>query len=59
MLDREAVIRALADTVALLRAESERLRRITRRTVEESGHIRSQAEDARRRRAQHHPPKSN
>jgi hypothetical protein len=28
MLDREAVIRALADTLALLRAESERLQLI-------------------------------
>jgi len=58
MLDREAVIRALADTLALLRAESERLRLTTRRTIEESKHIRSQAEDAMRRRAQHRPPKS-
>jgi hypothetical protein len=36
MVDPEAAARALADTLALVRAESEHLRLIARRTVEES-----------------------
>jgi hypothetical protein len=55
MLDPEAEARALADTAALVRADSERLRLIAQRTAEESARLRSQAKDIKRRLVQHRP----